>query len=124
MVKVLLDQGLSPEAAAILRSRGIDAKHVREVGLAAAPDPKILAYAKDTDRTCVTLDHDFHAHLAALDADCPSVVLIRREKMKALEQASLIVRILKQCSDCLREGAAVSADSKSIRIRRLPLRRS
>ncbi|BDC50090.1 hypothetical protein F183_A24060 [Bryobacterales bacterium F-183] len=94
------------------------------MGLANAADPKILAFAKEDNRTCVTLDHDFHAHLAALDATRPSVILLRREKMKGPEQAELIFRVLTQCAESLQQGAAVSADSKSIRIRRLPLRRS
>jgi predicted nuclease of predicted toxin-antitoxin system len=45
MVRVLLDEGLPLRAAQWLRKSGIDAVHVREVGLASAPDPQILAAA-------------------------------------------------------------------------------
>jgi predicted nuclease of predicted toxin-antitoxin system len=49
MNPLLLDQGLAPLAAAILRERGIDieAIHVSEIGLAKAEDIRILEKARD-----------------------------------------------------------------------------
>ena len=38
MTAVLLDQGLAPNAAAILRERGVDAIHVLEIGLDRSED--------------------------------------------------------------------------------------
>jgi predicted nuclease of predicted toxin-antitoxin system len=64
MKRVLLDQGLAPHAAAILRRYGLDAVHVSEIGMQQAEDLQILERARSDERVCVTLDHDFHAHLA------------------------------------------------------------
>ena len=64
MIAILLDQGLAPRAAGLLRERGIEAVHVSEIGLAAADDREILEVARTSHRVCVTLDHDFHADLA------------------------------------------------------------
>lgn len=122
MNRILLDQGLAPYAAAILRQSGMDAVHVTEIGMEQAEDIDILDRARNDERVCVTLDHDFHAHLALTGHGRPSVVLLRVEGLDARGQADLIQSICLQCENALTEGAAVSADRKSIRIRRLPIR--
>lgn len=122
MIRALLDQGLSPVAAVHLRDHGWDAIHVMEVGLNRAEDIEILTYAAREGRACVTLDHDFHAHLAIAQLGGPSVVLIRLEGLTSKEQAALLLKVWKSSFDEIEAGAAVSVDASSIRIRRLPLR--
>jgi hypothetical protein len=51
-----------------------------------------------------------------------SVVLLRVQGLDAQGQADLICLVYTQCEVAPSEGAAVSADGESIRIRRLPLR--
>jgi len=122
MNRILLDQGLAPRAAAILRQQGLDAVHVSEIGMEQAEDIHILERARNDERVCVTLDHDFHAHLAVSGHGRPSVVLLRVRGLDAQGQAGLIRSVCQQCETALSDGAAVSADRESIRIRRLPLR--
>jgi predicted nuclease of predicted toxin-antitoxin system len=122
VIRVLLDQGLAPRTALLLRSAGWDAVHVSEVGLERAEDSEILDFARGDSRTCITLDHDFHVHLALSRAGKPSVVLLRVQGLAAEGQAQLIRSVYEVCADAVDEGAAVSADESSIRIRRLPLR--
>jgi predicted nuclease of predicted toxin-antitoxin system len=122
MTAILLDQGLAPDAAAILRGRGFDAVHVLEIGLDRADDLDILAAALAHNRICVTLDHDFHTHLALAGQGRPSVILLRIEGLAAPAQADLIESICVSCGRALSEGAAVSADGTAVRVRRLPLR--
>ena len=57
----------------ILRGRGLDSVHVLEIG--------------------VTLDHDFHTHLALAGQGRPSVILLRIERIGAAAQADLIETI-------------------------------
>jgi predicted nuclease of predicted toxin-antitoxin system len=121
VIRVLLDQGLSPLAAAILREKGFDAVHVSEIGLEQADDLLILERARNDERVCVTLDHDFHAHLAVAKQGHPSVILLRAQGLCAQRQADLILVVCVRCEDALRDGAAVSADRETIRVRRLPL---
>lgn len=64
MTRVVLDQGLSPNVAVLLRSQGWDALHVMDVGLDRSEDLEIMEFSERDARACVTLDHDFHAHLA------------------------------------------------------------
>ena len=58
MKPILLDQGLAPLAAAILRQNGFDATHASEIGMEKAEDTQILERARLDDAVCVTLDHD------------------------------------------------------------------
>lgn len=122
MIRLILDQGLAPRAAALLRQQGLDAIHVTEIGLDRADDAAILDAARAGQRICVTLDHDFHAHLAIASQGHPSVILLRVGGIDATAQADLIRTVCLQCESALAEGAAVSADQKRIRVRRLPLR--
>ena len=122
MTPLLLDQGVAPGTATILRSRGFDAVHVVEIGLERAEDLEILAVARAQNRACVTLDHDFHAHLAIAGHGHPSVILLRIKGLGATQQADLIESVCLQCKDALAAGAAISADSRTLRVRRLPLR--
>ncbi|MBL8238677.1 MAG: DUF5615 family PIN-like protein [Bryobacterales bacterium] len=122
MIAFLLDQGLAPGTAEILRQRGVDAIHVIEIGLDRAEDSEILTAARLQNRVCVTLDHDFHTHLAIAGQGRPSVILLRIEGLAAAQQADLIGSICRTCDTLLAEGAAVSADGRSLRVRRLPLR--
>jgi predicted nuclease of predicted toxin-antitoxin system len=120
-MKLLLDQGLPRTTAALLRAQGIDAIHVGEIGLAAASDESILNQGRRDGRIVVTLDADFHALLATSHADAPSVIRIRIEGLRAEALADLLENVLKQSANELVRGAAVTVQSKRIRLRRLPL---
>jgi len=122
MKRILLDQGLAPRSAALLRAEGWEAVHVSEVGLDRADDPEILEFARHHGMTCVTLDHDFHRHLALSLAESPSVVFVRIEGLNALRQAELIKAVWDFCGETIAEGAAVSTDGVAVRVRRLPLK--
>src|SRR5262245_37836068 len=122
MKRVLLDQGLSPKAAELLRAKGWDALHVMDAGLDRANDSEILEFARNEGRACVTLDHDFHAHLARAQQAGPSVVFVRLEGQDASRQVDMIGRVWDACGDAIANGAAVSVDAVSVRIRKLPLR--
>ena len=115
MTRILLDQGLAPKAAANLRQFGFDAIHVSEIGMEKAEDQLILDRARSEDRVCITLDHDFHAHLAEASHGRPSVVLLRVQGLDAEGQADLIRLVCIQRADALSGGAAVSADRTTIR---------
>lgn len=121
-MRVLLDQGLAPSTAALLRTNGWDAVHVSELGMERAEDTEILTLARNTERICITLDHDFHAHLALTQSGSPSVILLRVQGLDRNGQAALIRTVCEMCADALTTGAAVSADQDTIRIRRLPLK--
>src|ERR1700677_1123819 len=117
MNRILLDQGLAPKAAALLRVEGWDAIHVQDVGLHCPDDKDIFKFARQQRRTCVTLDHDFHTHLALSRSEGPSVILIRLEGLNSLRQAQLIRRACALYAAEIETGAALSVDRFAIRVR-------
>jgi predicted nuclease of predicted toxin-antitoxin system len=73
-MKLLLDQGLPPLTAELLRGQGLDAVHVSEVGLSRAEDLTIIELAQTEDRIIITLDADYHASIALTSVPSPSVI--------------------------------------------------
>jgi predicted nuclease of predicted toxin-antitoxin system len=120
--RLLLDEGLPFTTAAKLRAGGIDAVHVKDVGLSSTPDSLILEYARNSGRTCVTLDLDFHQLLAASGASAPSVILLRFQRLRAEQATDLIATIVRGVGTDLAAGIAVTATRRGVRIRKLPLR--
>lgn len=120
-MKLLLDQGTPRSTAALLRSAGFDATHAGEIGLARARDEEILERALQEDRIVVTLDADFHAHLALSNAKGPSVIRIRIQGLRAEMLAELLQDVIHQSEVELQTGAMISVQENRVRIRRLPL---
>jgi predicted nuclease of predicted toxin-antitoxin system len=120
-MKLLLDQNCSAGAAEILRSSGLDVVHTREVGLATADDLDIIQWCRDENRIVITLDADFHAHLALTAARTPSVVRIRIEGLGDTDLATLITRIVGLYRDDLLRGTALTVRATSVRVHALPL---
>lgn len=102
-MKLLLDQGLPRSTSALLRTRGLDALHVAEIGMSPASDAAILARGRTDERVIVTLDADFHLLLAMTNAVTPlrtwlyragirispdfegrSTILVRRQVMQVV----------------------------------------
>ena len=121
MKSVLLDQGLPAFAAELLRNRGCDAVHVREIAMRDATDREILARAAAEDRICVTLDKDFHEALARSQAAFPSVILLRWQNLRAAGAADVIEATLRRYDAELRSGVAITVSERAARVRRLPL---
>lgn len=72
-MKLLFDQNLSPRLCDRLRDIWIDVVHVRAVGLAAANDAAIWAYARQHGFTIVSKDGDFSGRSALYGAP-PKVI--------------------------------------------------
>jgi predicted nuclease of predicted toxin-antitoxin system len=58
-VKCLIDNQLPPALSHFLASRGVEAQHVSEVGLAEATDAEIWRYVTENDLVLVSKDQDF-----------------------------------------------------------------
>jgi predicted nuclease of predicted toxin-antitoxin system len=120
-MKLLLDQNLSAAAAELLRESGIDVFHTREVGLATEDDADILIWCREQERILITHDADCHALLAMTSATAPSVIRIRIEGLRDEALADLIRQIIDVAADDLMRGSAVTVNTRSIRVHRLPL---
>jgi predicted nuclease of predicted toxin-antitoxin system len=104
-----------------LRQAGFGVVHTGEIGMAEASDEEIIRRATAEERVVVTLDADFHAHLALSQAHRPSVIRVRIEGLRAEEFCGLLERVVTQCRDDLEAGAMVSVQEHRLRIRHLPI---
>lgn len=121
-MKLLLDQGLPRSSVGSLMQLGIASVHVGDLGLAAASDIAILAYALQHDLIVVTLDADFHNILATSSATKPSVIRIRIEGLDSEQLAHLLGLVVSAATTDLEAGAMVSVVAPNlIRVRRLPV---
>ena len=123
MIRFLLDQGIPRSAVDRLQDRGLAARHAADIGFERASDLEILQAARDDGKCVVTLDADFHSHLAVRGAESPSVVRIRWEGLRSADIAALIARVIQQAAIQLEQGAMVTVTERSIRVHRLPVRR-
>lgn len=73
-MRLILDRGVSRDAAPRLCNLGYDCTHLGEIGMSRATDKEILAFSLEKDAVVVTLDADFHAILAVAGASGPSVI--------------------------------------------------
>jgi len=122
MKRILLDQGLPATAVMILRDSGWDAVHAREIGMHEASDLEILEYAARESRVIVTLDRDFPEILALTGATRPSVVLIRQQRLRAVDVAALVTSIWRRYEAALDQGSLIKVSARGIRARLLPLK--
>jgi predicted nuclease of predicted toxin-antitoxin system len=121
-MKLLLDQGLPPLTAELLRRQGIDAIYVSEIGWARAEDTKIIELAQANDRIIVTLDADYHAAIALTSSPSPSVIWIRVVNLRASEYVEIIMPILNEYKEMLINGILITIRSdRQVKTRLLPI---
>lgn len=99
LVKLLLDENISPAAAVALAAEGIDAWHVRDRGLEGATDHELLDRAYAEDRILVTLNvGDFEKLVRERELHA-GVVLIERAGLLRDEQIELVRAIAAAIGD-------------------------
>jgi predicted nuclease of predicted toxin-antitoxin system len=78
-MKLVIDINLSPKWAEFLQTHGFDAVHWFGIGDPRAPDPVMMAWARERGCVVFTHDLDFSRILALTRATGPSVFLVRTE---------------------------------------------
>lgn len=125
MSRFLVDNALSPALAVGLRTAGHDAVHVRDLGLADAPDAEIFDRAAADERTIISADTDFATLLATRGARRPSVILFRRRRgRRPAAQLATLRANLPGLAAALDEGCVVVIEDARIRRRSLPIQRT
>jgi predicted nuclease of predicted toxin-antitoxin system len=122
-MKFLADMGISPRSGTFLRSLGVEAVHVHELGLDRLPDARILEKARSEGDIVLTHDLDFGELLALSGADLPSVVIFRLQSMRPSNVNHYLRVMITEHRAALSEGAILSVTDGHIRVRRLPIER-
>lgn len=123
-MKFLIDMPVSPELVKLLVTRGQDAVHAQEIGLAEAEDVEIVARARQESRIIVTADLDFGRLLAMSNADGPGVILFRGGNYSEREMRELLERVLNAVDENVLPRAICVVDKNRVRVTRLPLKRN
>jgi predicted nuclease of predicted toxin-antitoxin system len=99
VVKLLLDENISPAAAVALAANGVDAWHVRDRGLEGTTDHELLDRAYQEDRILVTLNVGDFEKLARKRELHAGVVLIERVGLLRDEQIELVKSVAAALAD-------------------------
>ncbi len=121
-MKFLLDQGLPRSTIIHLEKEGFKAVHTGDIGMPSATDKEIIDKAIALKCDVVTLDSDFHTIMAASGLKQPSIIRIRIEGLKGEKLAFILAETIVKTENDLKNGAAMSINSKGIRIHKLPLK--
>ncbi len=120
-MRLVLDQGIPHDAAALLRSLGHDCVHVSEIGMSKASDEEILAFSLGRNAVVVTLDADFHAILAVSGAQGPSVIRMRLQGLGAAEVVEVVRKVLASFEGELNRGSLITVKALKTTCHRLPI---
>jgi predicted nuclease of predicted toxin-antitoxin system len=95
------------QTAEILRSAGLDAVRVGDIGLSSAEE--ILSHGRQEDRIVITLDAYFHALLAFSGLPSPSVIRVFIEELRTDRLTTLLLLdVIVQCKEALSAGAMIT----------------
>lgn len=122
-MKLLLDMNLSPTWVRFLEENGFEAVHWSAAGAPTASDAVIMAWARDRGFVVITHDLDFSAILASTEDLGPSVIQVRTQDVLPDAIGSDVVRVLRDQRAALDQGAIVSVDQLTSRVRVLPIRK-
>lgn len=121
-MKIVVDMNLTREWVPELIQMGHDAVHWSAIGGAGDSDSTIMDWARQNDHVVMTSDLDFGEMLAASGESTPSIIQLRLGRHIPRNLAGLMADALRRCSRDLAEGALLSVDHESQRLRILPLR--
>jgi predicted nuclease of predicted toxin-antitoxin system len=120
-MKILVDMNLPPEWARFFAAHGIEAAHWSTIGNPRARDSEIMAWARQQGHIVFTHDLDFAAIVATTNAEGPSVVQIRTQDVLPSAVGDDILQVLKDHGDVLAQGAIITVDKVTSRVRILPI---
>ncbi len=116
-LKILVDENLPRTLVAFLRTCGIEALDVREIGLREATDREILEWASRNKFTVLTEDLGFGAFVPEWKIDHYGIVIIRKCERLSLEGLfQLIKECLAQISELDLKAKVVICEPGKIRI--------
>ncbi len=120
-MKILIDMNLPPRWVTFLAVHGISATHWSVEGDMKAPDSEILRWAREKNCVVLTHDLDFGVLLSMTQKAGPSVIQVRTQDVTPEAIGSLVLTALETHKDALKQGALLSIQEQSSRVRVLPI---
>ncbi len=120
-MRFLIDENMSRKWIRELKAHGHRAEHWLDVGKPAAPDESIMRHAQENRAIVLTCDLDFGDILAASGSFTPSVLQLRRGKMRPERLIADVLLAIKKYGHMLEAGALLTIDNRRNRVRALPL---
>ncbi|MFN8443407.1 MAG: DUF5615 family PIN-like protein [Caldilineaceae bacterium] len=122
-MKFLLDMNLRRGFRNLLLKEGHSCRHVGDIRMSRASDTAIIEEARKSQEVIITFDLDFGHLLAFSGESTPSVIIFRTRNTDLSGMLSRLVDSWSELSEPLSDGAIVTIEDYSIRIRRLPIQR-
>jgi predicted nuclease of predicted toxin-antitoxin system len=121
-MRLIADVHISPLTVAALKAQGYDIVRTTDLLPATAADAEILALARVESRVILTQDLDFSMLVALSNYGLPSLITLRLSSVKPDLVTQKLLDVLPTVETELTEGAAVTINDNSVRIRKLPIR--
>lgn len=121
-IRLLADVHISPLTVAVLRSQGYDIVRTTDLLPMTAADAEILELARREGMVIVTQDLDFSMLVALGNYGQPSLITLRLSSAKPAVISQRLLTILPAVEPELAEGAAITVDDDTVRVRKLPMR--
>jgi predicted nuclease of predicted toxin-antitoxin system len=99
----------------------VDAVHWASIGAPRAKDATIMSWARSNGHVLFTHDLDFSALLAMTQAAGPSVLQVRTQDLLPEAIGDHVVQVLRAHCGVLEQGAVVTIDETTARVRILPI---
>jgi len=122
-MRFLIDVNLPPRWVSFLASHRLDAIHWSDVGELTAPDSEVLDWARERDHVVITHDLDFGVLLSETREAGPSVLQVRTQDITPEAIGSLVVAAVRDHEATLKDGAIVTIQLHTSRVRVLPIRK-
>jgi predicted nuclease of predicted toxin-antitoxin system len=98
-------------------------RHVGDIGMARARDSAIVEKARESGEVIVTHDLDYGYLLAFSGQQSPSVIILRLHNTHPDNLFRRIMSAWPEIEGPLTQGAIVSLEDATVRVRRLPMQR-
>lgn len=121
-MRLIADVHISPLTVAALKAQGYDIVRTTDFLPATAADAEILELARVQGRVILTQDLDFSMLVALSNYGLPSLITLRLSSVKPDLVTQKLLDVLPTVETELTEGAAVTINDDSVRIRKLPIR--
>jgi len=123
-MKILIDINLPPRWVDFFATSGLHAVHWSAAGDFRAPDSAVMKWARQRDYVVFTHDLDFGVLLSLTRKAGPSVIQVRTQNVTPESIGHLVLSAVRKHEAALEQGAIVTVQHHTSRVRVLPIRDS